>query len=139
MFRRYRRAHRYSAQHVTQPTQTDNYKEAETDAQQRVKQRLHADPVDYKDEEAKAEDKGKGLQPNERSTRVVSGWFRFFGEFLYFTGGPVVCELFSRINQGAALTLLTPKAFANSSPGFERKREPWDSHLKIPINPEGVW
>jgi hypothetical protein len=100
---------------------------------------LYADAIDDVNEQPETKQKGQGLKPNERSTRVVSGWFRFFGEFLYFTGGPVVCELFSRINQGAALTLLTPKAFANSSPGFERKREPWDSHLKIPINPEGVW
>jgi hypothetical protein len=24
--------------------------------------------------------------------------------------------------------LITPKAFANFSPGFERKREPWDTN-----------
>ena len=26
--------------------------------------------------------------------------------------------------------MLTPKAFANSSPGFERAREPWDQNNK---------
>ena len=31
---------------------------------------------------------------------------------------------------------LTPKAFANSSPGFERSREPWDTNSKTRRNPE---
>ena len=26
---------------------------------------------------------------------------------------------------------VTPKALANLSPGFERKREPWDRYLKV--------
>ncbi len=32
---------------------------------------------------------------------------------------------------------ITPKAFANSSPGFE-EREPWDHHIKGVLTPEGV-
>jgi len=32
----------------------------------------------------------------------------------------------------------TPKAFANFSPGLERKRQPWVSNSKFTLNPERV-
>ena len=91
---------------MTQSTQTKDDEEAEADAQQRVEKRLHADAIDYVNEQAEAEQKGECLEPNERAARVVGSGFRFFGEFFCFTGCPVVCELFSRFNQGAALTPL---------------------------------
>jgi len=34
--------------------------------------------------------------------------------------------------------LITPKAFANLSPGFERLREPWGTNSKSRPNPERV-
>jgi len=34
--------------------------------------------------------------------------------------------------------LLTPKAFANSSPGLERKRQPWVINARLRPNPERV-
>jgi hypothetical protein len=33
---------------------------------------------------------------------------------------------------------ITPKAFANSSPGLERQRQPWDHKSKVDLNPERV-
>jgi hypothetical protein len=55
---------------------------------------LHADTVDYVNEQAEAENEGKGLKPNEKATRRAASWFRLLGEFFCFTGCPV-CELFS--------------------------------------------
>ena len=38
---------------------------------------------------------------------------------------------------GNAESVLTPKAFANSSPGLERKRQPWEPIENV-LNPERV-
>jgi hypothetical protein len=34
------------------------------------------------------------------------------------------------------ILMKTPKAFANSSPGLERQRQPWEQIIIIQINPE---
>ena len=40
--------------------------------------------------------------------------------------------------EGEFFEQITPKAFANFSPGFEHLREPWGINLKIATNPERV-
>lgn len=104
MFRRNCGSHGYRSQKVTQAAQEENDKESETDAEQRVEERLHADAVDDVNEQGEAENEGQGLKPNEGSARVAGTGFWFFGEVFCFTGGPAICELFSRFNQGVALT-----------------------------------
>src|SRR5215211_7614487 len=90
---------------MAQSTQTKDHEEAEADAQQCVKERLDSDAIDHQDEQAEAKQERECLEPDERSARVAGSGFRLFGEFFYFTGCPVVCEVFSRIDQGSVLSL----------------------------------
>jgi hypothetical protein len=106
VFRRYSSAHRDCAQEVTQSTQTEDNEKAEADTQQRVEKRLHADTIDDVDEQTETKQKGQGLKPDKRPSRVIGSGFGFFGEFFNVTGLPVVSELFSRFDQGDTLTPL---------------------------------
>jgi hypothetical protein len=85
---------------VTQPTQTEYHEKPETDPQQRVEKRLHADAIDDVNEQTETKQKRERLQPNEIAARIVLRGFRFFGEFFSFAVLPAICELFSRFNQG---------------------------------------
>ena len=53
---------------MTQSAQAEDDEKAEADAQQRVEERLHADAIDYVNEQAKAKQEGQGLKPDERAT-----------------------------------------------------------------------
>ena len=106
MFARHCRAHRDRAQEVAHSTEAEDDEEAKADAKQSVEERLDADAIDDVDEQAKAEQKSQRLKPNERSSRFTGSGFGFFDEFFRVTGSPVVGKLFSRFNQGDALTPL---------------------------------
>src|SRR5215210_7546173 len=69
------------------------------------------------DEQRQTKKKGECLKPNERSARIIGSGFRFFGEFFCVTGGPVVCEVFSRFNQGDELTPLVVAFGFSGQPG----------------------
>src|SRR6476646_506073 len=90
VFRWYGGAHRDCAQYVPQAVETEDDEETKTNAQQRVEQRLHTDPIDDEDEQCEAENEGERLQPDKRPARGVSGGgFRFFREFFCIRGWPV--------------------------------------------------
>src|SRR5207245_8886777 len=65
MFRRYGRAHRDRAQHVTQSIQSQDQEETKADAAERGEDWLDADRADEIDEQERAKQEGQRLRPGD--------------------------------------------------------------------------
>jgi hypothetical protein len=93
---------------MSQAAEAEYDEEADADAQQCVKQRLHTDAIDNEDEQCETDEEGESLQPKKGAARGVrSGSFGLFREFFCVRDRPVLCELFSRL-KATRLLLLTP-------------------------------